>query len=141
MDVHLGPVSSSSVRSWVAYATGILSGENDAMAPSVDPGAVDEFLGYLRTWDDLAATGPDTFVWEGSIEPERLEYLAHSFARIVDHLWAVAATNPALMPPPEGEDFYQALVLAIIAALEHQGDAAGEFSEQLRDSWPGLRRR
>jgi len=140
MEVHIGPVPSRSARAWVAFATEILtSDEAPAMTP-VDTAAVEEFLGYLAIWDAHAEANPDTFVWVGTIDPERLEYLAHSFARIVDHLWTVAMSQQQVRSPAEGEEFYQALVLSIIDTLQQHGDSAGEFSEQLRDSWPGLRR-
>lgn len=140
MEIHLGPVSSDSVTQWVAFATGVLTPESSDGLPGVDPEAVTEFLGYLETWDRHARDNPGTFVWVGSVDPERLEYLAHSFARIVDHLAAVASHHGRVLAPPEGDDFYQTLVRTIIEALQLEGDAASEFSEQLRDNWPGLRR-
>ncbi|HNG24147.1 MAG TPA: hypothetical protein PLC03_09300, partial [Microthrixaceae bacterium] len=39
--------------------------------------------------------------------------------------------------PSEGDEFYNALVEAVIVALEHAEDDSGvEFGEALRSSWP-----
>lgn len=140
MEVRVGPVSAASAVAWVRYARGVLDTPGDGEVPSVDPATVDAFRDYLNLWERHAAAG-DPFVWEGEVNPERLEYLAHSFARIVEHLATVAGTVGAIGAPPEGDEFYQALVLAIINTLDLYGsDATQGFSEQLRDRWPGLRR-
>jgi hypothetical protein len=139
MEVRVGPVSARSARAWVGYATDVLtSAVGNSDVPAVDPAIVEEFVGYLNQWDHHATLG-DPFIWTGEIEPERLEYLVHGFARIVDHLAAVANRQDQPNAPAEGDDFYQALVLSIIDALAQQGHSMSEFSEQLRDQWPGLR--
>jgi hypothetical protein len=138
MEVRVGPVSARSATAWVGYATDVLtSAVGNSDVPTVDPDIVAEFIGYLNQWEHHAAHG-DPFIWTGEIEPERLEYLVHGFARIVDHLAAMADRRDEPNAPAEGDDFYQALVLSIIDALAQQGDSMGEFSEQLRDQWPGL---
>jgi hypothetical protein len=137
MDVRIGPVSAASATAWVRYAEQVLASGPGGEVPAVDPDTVAEFRRYLTAWDDHAAHHGDPFVWSGTIEPERLEYLTHSFARIVDHLAAMANRHGAAQPA-EGEEFYQALVISIIDALAQEGNATGEFSEQLRDRWPGL---
>ena len=138
MEVRIGPVSARSAVAWAGYATEVLtSASGSTSVPSVDPTIVEEFVSYLRQWDEQAAQG-DPFIWIGEIEPERLEYLVHGFARIVDHLAAVADHRGQPGAPADGDEFYQALVLSIIDALAQQGDSMGEYSEQLRDQWPGL---
>ena len=96
-------------------------------------------VGYLDEWTELATRG-DPFLWEGEVAAERLEYLAHAFARIVDHLAALADQRGHAGAPAEGEEFYQALVASIIDALRAHDEASQEFSEQLQDRWPGLRK-
>jgi len=137
MEVHIGPVSAASASVWVRYAEEVLATRSGGDVPAVDPDTVTEFRRYLTEWDDHAQRHGEPFVWTGTIEPERLEYLAHSFARIVEHLAAVA-TRQGAVQPAEGEEFYQALVFAIIDSLAQEGNATSEFSEQLRDRWPGL---
>lgn len=135
----MGPVASGSAVAWVRYARGVLDSPGDGEVPMVDPATVAEFRAYLDAWETHAAEG-DPFVWEGEVDPERLEYLAHSFARIVEYLASLADHRGLASAPPEGDEFYQALVFSIIDTLARHGESTHEFSEQLRDRWPGLRR-
>lgn len=138
MEVRVGPVSAASVTVWVAYAQEVLAtpGEHDVL--HVDAVALEAFNRYLSEWAMLARVA-DPFLWVGEVDPERLEYLAHSFARIVEHLAALADHRGLAGAPAEGEEFYQALVASIIGALRSEQGSASTFSEQLRDRWPGLR--
>lgn len=139
MRVHLGPVASSSTRMWVAYARTVL-----AQSLSRDPGAslpeevVRSFEGYLDQWEAAAADG-DELVWEGDVAAEELEFLAHSFYRLTSALAEEAGRRGYPISPPEGEEFYQALVRAVIEALELEDPATAAFSEQLRNDWPGFK--
>ena len=135
----MGPVAAASVVVWVRYARGVLDTPGDGEVPSVDPATVDAFRAYLDLWEEHAGTG-DPFVWYGEVDPERLEYLAHSFARIVEHLARFTDHRGLAGAPVEGDEFYQALVFSIIDALDRHGESTHEFSEQLRERWPGLRR-
>lgn len=139
MNVRVGPVAAGSAAAWVAYARDVLASTDGGTIPLVESDTVDAFIAYLDEWAALATRG-DPFVWEGDVDPERLEYLAHAFARIVDHLAALADERGAPGAPPEGDEFYQALVASIIDALDAHDEASQEFSEQLRDRWPGLRK-
>lgn len=135
----MGPVASMSAVVWVRYARDVLDTPGEGEVPSVDATTVDIFRGYLDTWEQHAAAG-DPFVWVGDVDPERLEYLAHSFARIVEHLARFSDHRGLAGAPVDGDEFYQALVSSIIDALDRHGESTHEFSEQLRDRWPGLRR-
>jgi len=139
MEVRVGPVASASVVAWVRYARRVLDRPDDGVVPTVDPATVDEFRGYLDTWE-AHAVGGDPFLWIGEVEPERLEFLAHGFARIVEHLVHLADHRGVADAPADGDEFYQALVFSIIDALDRHGASTHEFSEQLRDRWPGIRR-
>jgi hypothetical protein len=139
MEVRIGPVSCGSARAWVAFAREVLGHEGAAAeATGMPDDVVARFLAYLDAWDDEAGHG-DPFIWTGEVDPEQLEYLAHSFLRIVDHLVEAAGRPENTGMPEEGDEFYQALVSSIIDNLSRQGRAESEFSEQLRDRWPGLR--
>lgn len=139
MRVHLGPVSSSSVRMWVAYARTVLAQAlSQADAPPIGDEVVRNFEWYLDAWDDAAAR-QDEVVWVGEIAAEQLEFLAHAFYRLTAVLAEEADQRGYPISPPEGEEFYQALVRAIIEALEHEDDARAAFSEQLRADWPGYK--
>lgn len=140
MQVRVGPVSAGSVTAWVAYARAVLSAaaEGRADAPPVDAAAAEQLALYLQEWDALAATA-DPVVWTGEADPEQLEYLAHSFFRIAAALAEQAEARGYPVAPAEGEEFYQALVLGIITALEHESRSTAELSDQLRSTWPGLK--
>lgn len=135
----MGPVAAASAVAWIHYARTILDTPGEGDIPTVEDATVLEFRSYLERWEIHAQAG-DPFLWVGEVEPERLEYLAHSFARIVEHLAGLADQRGLAGAPPDGDEFYQALVFSIIDALARHGDSTHEFSEQLRDRWPGLRR-
>jgi hypothetical protein len=140
MEVRIGPVSCGSARAWVGFARGVLA-EDDGRAASatgLPDDVVARFVAYLDAWDAEADRG-DPFIWNGEVDPEQLEYLAHGFLRIVDHLVEAAGRPDGTGMPEEGDEFYQALVSSIIENLSRQGRAESEFSEQLRERWPGLR--
>jgi hypothetical protein len=139
MEVRVGPVSCASTRAWVKFARDVLAGDRRAAADAtgLPHEVVDTFLAYLNTWE--AAACEDPFIWTGEVDADQLEYLAHSFLRIVDHLVNEAGRVDATGMPEESYEFYQALVSSIIENLALQGGAESEFSEQLRDRWPGLR--
>ncbi len=139
MEVRVGPVSAASVTAWVTYAHDVLDASADDDTVTIDPVILEAFNAYLHEWGLLAQAG-DPFLWVGDVEPERLEYLAHGFARIVEHLAVVADQRGLAGAPRVSEEFYQALVVSIIDTLAQHGKAPSEFSEQLRERWPGLRR-
>jgi hypothetical protein len=140
--VQIGPVSSSSVTSWVGYARKAL---DDVLSEPGGEGVwlpddtVETFRKYLTTWEDEAATG-DPFRWEAEIAADEAEYLSHAFFRVASHLAARADERGYTMAPPEGDEFYQALVESFLAALDSEGNSSQEFSEHLRSFWPGLDR-
>jgi hypothetical protein len=140
MEVRIGPVSCGSARAWVAFAREVLGNDDGAAAKAtgLPNEVVDRFCAYLDAWDAEADQG-DPFIWSGEVDPEQLEYLAHSFLRIVDHLVEAAGRPESTGMPEEGDEFYQALVSSIIDNLSRQGRSESEFSEQLRERWPGLR--
>ena len=58
-----------------------------------------------------------------------------AIAKMIDD----AAARGFPISPPEGDEFYRALVLAILDGLFDAGGAHAEFAEHLRESWPGLK--
>ena len=74
-----------------------------------------------------------------AVDPERVEYLAHVWFQLAERLASEAEARGFPLSPPEGEEFYQALVSAILDALAYEGRSLLEFSEQLRGEWPGLK--
>lgn len=141
MRVQVGPVAAGSVTIWVAYARTVLA---QALAHPHDRGAalpeevIAGFEAFLDEWEDLASADTE-FVWIADVEAERVEFLAHAWAGIVSDLAEQAEVRGFPLAPPEGDEFYQALVAALLDALAYEGRSMMEFSEQLRDGWPGLK--
>jgi hypothetical protein len=126
---------------WIAYARtviGQLLAHPDQLGASLPTGVAETFESYLDQWDDVAAGGPD-FLWVTEVEAERVEILGKAFFTIADRLARAAEARGYPISPPEGEPFYQALVKGFLDALAQEGRSRLEFSEQLRDEWPGLK--
>lgn len=141
MRVQVGPLPSGGVGMWIAYARTVIAqvlAHPNQLGTALSPDVVEAFEQYLDQWDDVAARGPE-FLWTTEIEPERVEFLGRAFFTIADGLARAAQERGYPISPPEGEGFYQALVKAFLDALAQEGRSRLEFSEQLRDEWPGLK--
>jgi hypothetical protein len=132
--VEVGPVSSASVRAWVAFAREVLAG--DARGEIADDVRT-TFDELLREWDRLARKGP-TFRWDADVPGEQVEYLVHGFFRIASRLADEAEARGRRIAPEEGDSFYAALVTGLLAALDSESAATAEFAAYLRSFWPGL---
>ena len=141
MEVRVGPVSAGSVRLWVAYARTVLGqalAASRERPASLTPDVVESFESFLDQWDDLAATGAE-FVWEADLDTELIEHLAHVWFTLAAQLADQAEQRGFPLAPPEGDEFYQALVAGLLDGLAHEGRSLQEFAEQLKDAWPGLK--
>lgn len=124
---------------WVAYSRTVLAqsiarpGEHEIPAELVEG-----FEAYLDRWESLAAAA-DELVWEEDLDPELVRYLAHAFHRIATGLATEAERRGYPISPPEGDEFYRALVTGFLDALEAESDTMREFAEELRATWPGLK--
>jgi len=141
MRVQVGPIPSGGVGIWIAYARTVMAQlmthpEHDDVV--LDDDVIEAFDRYLAQWEDLAAE-QTTFLWTTDVEPERVEFLGQAFFSIAESLARAAERRGYPISPPEGEEFYQALVKGFLDALAHEGRSRLEFSEQLRDDWPGLK--
>lgn len=139
MLVRVGPVSSGSVTLWVAYARTVLGQATVRPGEHAVPDELIEgFEAFLDEWD-RAADGGAEVVWEHELDPEQVRYLAHAFHRIAVGLAAEAERRGFPIAPPEGDEFYQCLVLALLDALERDSEPMREFAVELRTTWPGLK--
>jgi len=139
--LQIGPLPSGGVTIWIAYARTVIGqilAHPDQVGVHLEPEVIEAFDGYLAEWEQLAATNPE-FLWVTEIEPDRVEFLGQSFLAIADNLARAAETRGYPISPTEGEEFYQALVKSFLDALAHEGRSRLEFSEQVRDRWPGLK--
>jgi hypothetical protein len=137
----VGPVSSAGVGLWIAYARTVIGGSlarpDQALVP-LRPDVVEAFEDYLEQWEQAATYGP-TFVWETDIDPERIAALGSAWFAIAERLASVAERRGYPISPPEGEEFYQALIAAVLDALEAEGGRHRELAEQMRGAWPGFK--
>ncbi len=141
MRVQVGPLPSGGVGIWIAYARTVVAQiitHPDHTDVTLDPDVIEAFDRYLDEWEDLARE-QSVFLWTTEVEPERVEFLGRAFFAIAESLARAAERRGYPISPPEGEEFYQALVKAFLDALAHEGRSRLEFSEQLRDDWPGLK--
>jgi hypothetical protein len=132
-------VAAGSATLWVAYARTVLAqsvarpGEHQVPAELVEG-----FETYLDRWESLAGAS-DELVWEEDLDAEQVRYLAHSFHRIASGLADEAERRGYPISPPEGDEFYRALVAGFLDALDAESDTMREFAEELRATWPGLK--
>lgn len=132
MRLRLGPVPSSGVRAWVAYASRVLD-LIDRLAPElpfqVPPDVVADFRHYLDEWG--AAARNDPFVWEGEPEAFRVRLLMTYWLNVAKVLADRAQVDGPQMPEESGP-FYEMLVEAILGALAEEDETA----ERLQKAWP-----
>jgi len=141
MRVQVGPVASGSVTLWVAYARTVLAHALARSDPAIAPvphEAIEGFETFLTAWDEIAQDSTE-FLWTADLDPEQIEFLAHAWFGLATALADEAEKRGFPLSPPEGDEFYQALVRALLDGLAQEGRSLLEFSEQLRDAWPGLK--
>jgi hypothetical protein len=141
MQVQVGPVPTGGVGMWIAYARTVI-GQHLAhpghLGVTLSPDVVEMFEEYLDDWEAVAENGAE-FIWVTEVEPEKVEFLGRAFLTIAEALAKAAEERGYPISPPEGDEFYQALVKGFLDALAHEGRSRLEFSEYLRDDWPGLK--
>ncbi len=141
MRVQVGPVPSAGVALWTAYARTVISrslvrpGE---LGVSVAPAVVEQFEAYLDTWERVAATSA-TFEWEADVPIEELTTLGSTWFQLATGLAESAERRGYPISPPEGDEFYRALIASFLDGLEGEGGDAAELAAQLRAEWPGLK--
>lgn len=137
--VQVGPLPSSSVTMWVAYARTVLAKsltDPEAFGFKLGPDVLELFEGYLDEWEAAASASPD-FRWEVDIDAEHVEFVMHSFQKVASSLEVAATRRGYPLSPPEGDVFYHALVDAVIESMTSEGRSRLEYAEHLRDTWPG----
>jgi hypothetical protein len=138
MLVQVGPVASSSVTLWVAYARTVL-GQHMAhpdRSGAVDPALVEQFEHLLDDWDATAAQSTE-FVWTQSLDADAIEVMARSFFDLVSELAADAERRGFPISPAEGDEFYWAVVNSMLDGLTAAGGSHAEVAADLAARWPG----
>ena len=137
MHVELGPIESSSVIMWTAYARTVLAQELGKRVPILAPKVIEEFEGLLDEWDAVASRSTD-FRWEGEFDTGHARKLAEQYYKLARDLDARTQARGYSISPQDGEPFYQHLIQAIVNAFEHERDDLQSFAEHLRTDWPGF---
>ena len=140
VQVNIGPVPAASATVWIDYARAVLEGYGLGDQPVDDEIGVEvvrSFRSYLDQWARIAKQGGE-FKWSADVDLEEVEYLVHAFYRLAGKATAAAEERGRKLMPPEGADFYNALVIGVLGALEAAGTPAAEFAEELRQFWPGM---
>jgi hypothetical protein len=138
--VQIGPVPATSVTAWVGYARKALDAVVDEPGGDgvwLPDDTIATFLRFLDDWERTAGRD-DVFRWTSDIPADEAEYLSHAFFRVASNLAARAEERGYRMAPPEGDEFYHALVRSFLDALDDEGQGSQEFAEHLRSFWPGL---
>jgi hypothetical protein len=135
--VEVGPLPASSALAWLKYARGVLGELRTGVPVAVPADVLDAFEGYVGQWERAAHAGP-RFRWQGEADPEVVEYLLHAWFNVANALARRAVERGMTMTPPEGQEFYDGLVRALLDALAGAGRGGTAFAEQLRSDWPGL---
>ena len=141
MRVVVGPVSAQSANAWLAYARGVVD-ELDHLAPDQcfsTPEVRAIFDDYVSDWETTAAAG-GTFTWQRDVAAEQAEYHVHAFHQVATMLERREQESGRHHAPPEGEEFYRALLTGVLAALEAESAASSEFAQHLLQFWPGHER-
>lgn len=140
MKVTLGPIPSESAIAWIDNAWKVLLRLRDdpTLPAALPPGAADAIESYFREWLAVAASAP-VFEWSGDEEPTTLRMLTRYWYAVASLVHEEAGARELPVAPPEAEPFYNALVHAVLDALDDTGrpdlaDLAGD----LRQRWPGM---
>ena len=140
MHVRVGPLPSAGVGLWIAYARNVVGRtmvRPDELGVELDRRDIEAFDRFLDSWEQAAA-GP-VFDWEADLDADVVVRLGTTWLAIAEALSGQAERRGYPMSPPEGDEFYQALIRGFLDALEGGGGDHARVAAELRASWPGLK--
>ena len=140
MRVRVGPLPSAGVGLWIAYARTVISRtlvRPGDLGVEIATDDLEAFERYLEQWERAAVA--IEFDWEAELDPDEVVRLGTTWLALAGVLSDEAEHRGYPMSPPEGEEFYQALIAGFLLALEHEGGDYAAVACQLRDEWPGLK--
>jgi len=122
-------VAAAAARTWIASARETLRTVRAHPELGVPADVLAAFESYVEQWAEMSETA-DPFLWAADIDSHVLRVLGAHWARLV----TIARTDPSsgLRPaPPEGEEFYNALAIAILegAAVDDEENFSAKFEE------------
>jgi hypothetical protein len=134
VQVDIGPVTSTSARAWIAYASDTLVDLRELPEIDIVAGALDAFAELLDEWRPIAERA-EPFRWVSEEPLERVTYLLNALYWAGTIVEREAATGRAHLRPPEADEFHIVLVRAALTALEQGSEADAHFVEELRGVW------
>lgn len=137
MRVVIGPVDARSAQAWLGYADHVLD-ELGTLAPGEcfsTPETVAILRDFVSRWHETARQDR-VFLWDEDVPAERIEFAMHAFQRVVD-LLARRSEVRGRTAPPEGDDFYLALLQGVLGALQSESPSSAAFADHLAEFWPG----
>jgi len=143
IEIHVGPVSSSAARVWVANTKKIVDAvmaRPDVLEEAIPSDVLTLFHSFLEQWDALAQSTAE-FRWVARAKAEDV-------SRIVGYWAAVDALSDEQLrelgvawSPPEGAPFFTALTTGVLSAL-HRHEETKRLAARLGEQWaPYLDRR
>jgi hypothetical protein len=137
--IEIGPVSRSSARAWIDYATIALGQLRASHTPRVPGRALDRFDELIREWRTaVAQEGP--FHWSTDEPPEKVEFLMNALYTAGLEIERGAAEGSMTLRPSAADEFHIVMVQQVLDTLEHQSRSNAEFVESLRNDWVIARR-
>jgi hypothetical protein len=136
MRVVIGPVDARSARAWLGYADRVLD-ELGGLAPddcASAPETIAHLRGFVEAWQREA--DGEKFLWEAELPAEQVEFSMHAFQRVTEVLVRRAEVH-GRSAPPEGDDFYLAVLQGVLCGLQAESDASASYAAHLREFWPG----
>ena len=130
MLIEIGPVSRTSARAWLEYATVALGELRTSETPRVPDRALDRFAELIPSW---RRAGP--FHWSTDESPEKVEFLMQALYSAGLEIERGAAEGRMTLRPAAADEFHIVMVQQVLDTLSHQGRSNAEFVESLRNDW------
>jgi hypothetical protein len=132
--IEVGPVSSASARSWLAYATRMLALLRTLPESELPRHSLDAFAALLEEWRPIAAA-PGPFRWSSDEPPERAQYLLNALYLAGTLIEREAESGRATLRPTAADEFHVVLVREVLGALEQESESDAHFVQEMRNVW------
>jgi hypothetical protein len=139
--LRVGPLPSAGVSLWIAYARTVITRSlvrPAELGVSLSPEVVELVETYLDDWERAASAGA-VFEWGAEVPTDQITSLGGTWFLIASHLAEVAEQRGYPISPPEGDEFYRALIMAFLDGLDAEGGHYAAMADELRAEWPGLK--
>lgn len=136
MELHIGPVASSSALAWLEDARKSLKAalEHPALPFEVPCEVVEGFERFMDSWMWEADSGP-VFDWSEEVDPSSARHLVHHWFNVATFMTEQREARGEAPLPPEAEAFSETLVTAVMGALATE-EESHDFAERVLQAWP-----